>query len=77
MLAEIDGALAHAKATRAKRRAPVLHLNAPQVLGVTGRAIEVDDGPPIYGYTARQARRIRDRILAAIRAEIETLGVRR
>ena len=60
----------HALAKPPGRRGAVLELTAPVVLGVPGKYLGESDRGPVYGYTKRQCRRIRDVIYAAARADM-------
>jgi hypothetical protein len=80
MLDMLDAALADAVAHPSsrlpwrRRRALIVHLTAPRVLGESG----LPDGPDeqgrlVFGYTAAQCRRMRATILAAAAADYEAM----
>jgi hypothetical protein len=56
---------------------PALTLHAPQVLGVIGRFVPPApsdmSGPPTYGYSRGQVKKIRDAVLAHARADFGPL----
>lgn len=68
----LNAALDAAEQRRAGRRDIVLRLTTPNpqqgtLYGVTGHYLgEVDGGLHVYGYTTRQARRIRRRLVQAL-----------
>jgi hypothetical protein len=68
--AEMLDVIAHALTLRAERHGVVFRSHAPQILGQTGRLIGTDDGGPLYGYTKRQLRKVRDVIYAAARHDL-------
>lgn len=70
--AEFLSTLDHAEARKPGPRGVVLELTAPRVLGEKGRHVGDTDRGPVYGYTRRQCRRMRERVYDAARDDLGT-----
>jgi hypothetical protein len=60
----------HALTLRPARHGVVFRSHAAHILGQAGRLTGTDDGGPVYGYTKRQLRKIRDVIHEAARHDL-------
>jgi hypothetical protein len=72
----LDETIATAEASRKRKRALVLPLTVPVVLGEQG--VRLRDDPEVgkrFGFTLAQCRRMRETILAAAREEARASGL--
>ena len=72
MLDTLDAALADARERRLRGHDVALRTYGPKhVLGVTGEAVDGDDGRRVVLFTVRQVRRMRKTLLGALREEAQ------